>query len=308
MKPQGAVATSAAASEIVAASQGKHGPCRIPDPWEATATKVGASVQKVQLACRKQMERVEDAMEVALGNPKIRDKQLREKICLGPKKKGTCKSLWSDEEVPVSKARAEALREEARLREEKEGLENDRKALAFFKANKQRAGVESLSSGLQIKVLKAGQGAGPPSRDQKVTVHYRGINIDCVPQDGPLPCSGGTEFDSTYSCKEGTPSAERQACEKNKPIAFTANQADSFWPDVLSRMQEGSHLEAYVPYKLAYGSIDDPSKRPVKVGAKAALIFQIELVKVHDPGDAKVVKDAKGAKKQKTSGDIEQEL
>ena len=39
--------------------------------------------------------------------------------------------------------------------------------------------------------------------------------------------------------------------------------------------------EFYVPYKLAYGSIDDPSKRPAKVGPKAALIFQVELVEVH---------------------------
>ena len=38
--------------------------------------------------------------------------------------------------------------------------------------------------------------------------------------------------------------------------------------------------EFYVPYKLAYGSIDDPSKRPAKVGPKAALIFQVELVEV----------------------------
>jgi len=185
--------------------------------------------------------------------------------------------------VPGTNRKATARQKESRIREEKESKENHRRATAFLKANKKRAGVKTLPSGLQMKVLRDGHGSGPLSNpDVTVTVHYRGVNLDCVPQDGPVRCSGGTEFDSTYSCKEGTPSAEREACKKNKPISFTSTQAGSFWPEVLFGMREGSEVEVYVPYKLAYGANDDPSKRPAKVGPKAALIFQIELIKIHE--------------------------
>jgi len=282
--PKGALSLSGAARLVVAASlKPRKSPCSFAEAWRPTAAKVGKPLEKVLASCRKQIERLEGLFEDALGDPAMRDAQLREKVCLAPKKKASCESLWSDSDVPATKRKGNALREEARMREEKEGKENHRRATAFFKANKKRPGVKTLRSGLQMKVLQDGQGSGPPSHeDVRVTVHYRGVNVDCTPQDGPVRCSGGTEFDSTYSCKEGTPSAERKACEKNNPISFTPKQAGSFWPEVLSRMREGGELEVYVPYKLAYGANDDPSKRPAKVGPKAALIFQIELIKVYE--------------------------
>lgn len=280
---RGALSLSGAARLVVAASlKPKKGACSFAEAWKPTVAKVGKPLERVLGSCHKQMQRLEDAFEVALGDPAIRDAQLREKICLH-RKKAACESLWPDSEVPRTKQKAERMQNKARVQEEAEGKENDRRATAFFKANKKRAGVKALRSGLQMKVLRDGHGLGPPSGpDVRVTVHYRGFNLDCVPQDGPVRCSGGTEFDSTYSCKEGTPSAERSGCEKNKPISFTSTQAGSFWPEVLSRMREGSELEVYVPYQLAYGANDDPSKRPAKVGARAALIFQIELIQIHE--------------------------
>jgi len=280
--PRGGLSFSAAARLTVQMNP-KKGPCSFASAWEPTVAKVGQPMKQVLASCFQQMERLEDSFVAALGDPVMRDAQLREKICLKPKKKAACKVLWSDSEVPGTSRKANARKKEARTLEETEGLENHRRATAFLQANKKRAGVKTLRSGLQMKTLQDGQGSGPASDpDVTVTVHYRGVNLDCVPQDGPVRCSGGTEFDSTYSCKEGTPSAEREACKKNKPISFTSTQAGSFWPEVLFGMREGSEVEVYVPYKLAYGANDDPSKRPAKVGPKAALIFQIELIKIHE--------------------------
>lgn len=279
LRPKGRLDTLAAASKVVGAAPGKDGPCKNVEIWEATATKVGVPVTNVHLACRKQLERLEEPLEAALGDPALRGEAFRQKIC-APAKKPTCKALWSEKEVPMSKHKSAQLKEEARVREEKASKENDAMAKAFFKANGEQAGVEVFPSGLQIKVLEEGQGAGPPELDQRVTVHYRGVLIDCIPQDGPVLCKGGTEFDSTFSCKEGTPSAERTACEKNKPISFTPTQAGTFWLEILPRMKEGARVEVYVPYKLAYGSSKDPNKRPAQVGPKAALIFQVDLLKV----------------------------
>lgn len=283
--PKSRLDVAAAASKVVGIAHGKNGPCRNREIWLDVAAKHESTVPKLQVACNKALERLEEPMEAALAEPSVRDADLRKRICMA--KKPICETLWTDKEVPMSKKRAEKLREEAKTREENEGKENARKAKAFFKANRDRAGVQSFPSGLQMKVLQEGQGPGPPHVDQRVTVHYRGLLIDCIPQDGTEPCKGGTEFDSTFSCKEGTPSAERGACEKNSPISFTSTQAGTFWLEVLPRMREGSHVEVYVPFKLAYGSASDPNKRPAKVGPKAALIFQIQLVKVSEPQKSK---------------------
>eukprot|EP00933_Yihiella_yeosuensis_P040540 TRINITY_DN3486_c2_g1_i1.p1 TRINITY_DN3486_c2_g1~~TRINITY_DN3486_c2_g1_i1.p1 ORF type:complete len:481 (-),score=109.65 TRINITY_DN3486_c2_g1_i1:302-1744(-) len=271
---------SFAASEAMGAAMSKkRGPCALKEAWEPIAEKLQVRVDKAQLGCSKQLEKLEDSLEAALSDPTVKDRALRERICLAPKKKPACKTLWDDEDVPVSKEKASRLKAEAQQKENAESSKNERLAVAFFKENAKRNGVIALKSGLQVKHLTTGNGPTPKT-EQKVKVHYRGLLIDCIPQDGDAPCNGGTEFDSTFSCKEGTPSAERSACEKNAPISFTAAQAGSFWPELFSLMKEGGRAEAYVPHKLAYGSIDDPSKRPALVGPKAALIFQVEILEI----------------------------
>lgn len=291
LQPKTRLDTTSAASKVVSAAQGKSGPCKVTSAWEPTAKKMALPIEKVQLSCRHELERTEESMEAALGDPALRDEALRQRVCLKGKKQkdGVCEAVWPQSEVPMSKKTALKLKEKedekqeaaSKVREQ-EAKANEKKSKAFFKANKGRAGIQALPSGLQIKVLHTGDGAVPADPHQRVTVHYRGMNIDCAPQDGPVLCSGGTEFDSTYTCKEGTPSAERSACEKNSPISFTAHQAGTFWLELLPRMAVGTRVEAYVPYKLAYGSTDDPNHRPDKVGPRAALIFQVELIKVEE--------------------------
>jgi len=122
---------------------------------------------------------------------------------------------------------------------------------AFFRENASREGVVSLPSGLQYKILKAGRGISPGSRDM-VILHYRGRLPD------------GRVFDDSYA--EGA------------PAAYRVDQVIPGWREALQRMQEGAKWELYIPPKLAHsGGIQ---------GAAGYLprIYQIELISVSPAG------------------------
>eukprot|EP00747_Dinoflagellata_sp_TGD_P092148 gnl/TRDRNA2_/TRDRNA2_165305_c4_seq2.p1 gnl/TRDRNA2_/TRDRNA2_165305_c4~~gnl/TRDRNA2_/TRDRNA2_165305_c4_seq2.p1 ORF type:complete len:121 (-),score=10.90 gnl/TRDRNA2_/TRDRNA2_165305_c4_seq2:13-375(-) len=104
------------------------------------------------------------------------------------------------------------------------------------------------------------------------TVHYRGTLLDCAVQPGPVPCAGGFEFDSTKTL--------------GRPAHFSPKVGGSFWVYALPGMVRGDHREFYVPYLLAYGANDDPSKRAKGVGPNATLIFGVELVGIKDKDPA----------------------
>ncbi|HLP17492.1 MAG TPA: FKBP-type peptidyl-prolyl cis-trans isomerase N-terminal domain-containing protein, partial [Bacteroidota bacterium] len=65
------------------------------------------------------------------------------------------------------------------------GEKNKKDGEAFLAANKSKAGVVTLPSGLQYKVITMGTGP-KPKEDQMVVLNYRGTLID------------GTEFDNSY--------------------------------------------------------------------------------------------------------------
>ena len=67
--------------------------------------------------------------------------------------------------------------------------------IAFLKANKEKEGVIELPSGLQYKVLRAGDGADHPTVNSPCECHYEGRSASNYP-DGPV-------FDSSYA--RGTP-------------------------------------------------------------------------------------------------------
>jgi FKBP-type peptidyl-prolyl cis-trans isomerase len=74
-----------------------------------------------------------------------------------------------------------------------EAVKNEKLAQEYLEMNSKQEGVVTLKSGLQYKVLVAGQGAIPKA-DSTVEVHYRGSLID------------GTEFDNSY--------------QREKPVSF----------------------------------------------------------------------------------------
>ena len=137
-------------------------------------------------------------------------------------------------------------KERQKMKQEVEN--NQAEGQAFLKQNSQKEGVKQTSSGLQYKVLRAGQGQSPKATDT-VEVHYRGTLIN------------GQEFDSSYKRKQS--------------ISFPLNRVIKGWTEGLQLMKEGAKYEFYIPSGLAYGAGGAPNIPPHSV-----LIFQVELIKV----------------------------
>lgn len=121
---------------------------------------------------------------------------------------------------------------------------------AFLAANRTKAGVKVLPSGLQYKEIQPGKGKSPKATDT-VVVNYRGTLID------------GKEFDSSY--------------KRGQPAEFPVNGVIPGWTEALQKMKEGAKWQIYVPSKLAYGQQGAPGGL---IGPNATLIFDVELIKV----------------------------
>jgi len=120
---------------------------------------------------------------------------------------------------------------------------------AFLAENKAKEGVAVLPSGLQFKVLKAGDGRKPTATDS-VECHYRGTLIN------------GTEFDSSY--------------KTGQPATFKVSGLIPGWTEALKLMPAGSKWQLFVPPELAYG-IRGAGR---DIGPNATLIFEFELISV----------------------------
>lgn len=157
------------------------------------------------------------------------------------------------------KAALEALQADARTKQKellKQTAEkNKAEGEAFLTANKAKEGVVTLESGLQYKVLKAGDGKKPTVNDT-VSCHYRGTLID------------GTEFDSSIA--------------RNRPATFAVNQVIKGWIEALQLMPVGSKWQLFIPSGLAYGEKGPLGKGRSKIGPNATLIFEVELLSVQD--------------------------
>ena len=119
----------------------------------------------------------------------------------------------------------------------------------FLAENAKKAGVITLASGLQYKVLKAGTGR-KPRRSDRVRCHYEGT------------FTNGMVFDSSY--------------KRGEPAVFGVGQVIAGWTEALQLMSEGSEWELYIPYNLAYGEAGAHGAIP----PYAALIFKVELLEV----------------------------
>lgn len=119
---------------------------------------------------------------------------------------------------------------------------------AFLAENAKQGDVVVTESGLQYKVIKAGNGLKPNAND-KVTVHYTGRLID------------GTVFDSSV--------------ERGAPATFGVSQVIPGWVEALQLMSEGAEWELYIPSDLAYGP-----QGTGPIGPDSTLIFNVQLIKV----------------------------
>jgi FKBP-type peptidyl-prolyl cis-trans isomerase FklB len=161
------------------------------------------------------------------------------------------KHLMTDEEVKIALTALETeLREKARVEYEAMASANKKEGNDFLAANKAKDGVQTLPSGLQYKVLKAGTGPKPAATDS-VSCNYKGTFLN------------GKEFDS--SDKHG-----------GKPVTFGVSEVIKGWTEALLQMPVGSKWQLFVPSDLAYG----PRGAGQEIGPNTALVFEVELVAI----------------------------
>jgi len=136
----------------------------------------------------------------------------------------------------------------------------------FLAENKTKEGVQVTASGLQYKVITAGNGDKPKATDT-VKVNYVGKLVN------------GTEFDSSI--------------KRGQPVEFPVNGVIPGWTEALQLMPKGSKWEIYIPSELAYGPAGQGPIPPA-----STLIFEVELLEIKAaPAEAAPAAAAKPAKK-----------
>jgi len=126
-------------------------------------------------------------------------------------------------------------------------------AAQFLARNAGAAGVTTTASGLQYKIVEAGDpNAASPRPTAMVTVDFYGRLLD------------GTEFDS--SAKPGTASTVQ------------ANGVMKGWTEALSAMKPGAKWQLFIPPDLGFG-------RTTRLGVPGGslLIYELKLVRVSAP-------------------------
>ncbi len=127
---------------------------------------------------------------------------------------------------------------------------NEKVAQRFLTRNAKLAGVKTTASGLEYKVIAAGDTtAAAPAPTDTVTVQYRGRLAD------------GTEFDSSY--------------KRGQPATFPVNAVIKGWQEALVMMKPGARWELFVPPDLGYGSSPRPGIPPGSL-----LIFDVNLLSI----------------------------
>jgi FKBP-type peptidyl-prolyl cis-trans isomerase len=126
--------------------------------------------------------------------------------------------------------------------------ENKKAGEAFLAENDTKEGVVTLLSGLQYKILKAGNGKKPTDTDT-VECSYRGTLIN------------GTEFDASAPGKSAT---------------LRVSALIPGWSEALKLMPVGSRWQIFIPSQLAYG--EKGSGR--NIGPNETLVFELELLAI----------------------------
>ena len=125
---------------------------------------------------------------------------------------------------------------------------NKQKGEKFLEANAKKDGVVTTESGLQYKIIEAGNDVKPGPQDT-VWVRYKGSLLD------------GTVFD--------------QVAEDAEPIRLTLNRVVAGWTEGLQLIGEGGKIDLYLPSELGYGEQGNQT-----IPGNSALIFNVELTKV----------------------------
>jgi FKBP-type peptidyl-prolyl cis-trans isomerase FklB len=176
-------------------------------------------------------------------DPKVLQQGLEDSLAGG-------KTLLSEDEARATLTEFQnEMRQKQQEKMKQAGETNKKEGDAFLAANKAKADVVTLPSGLQYKILTPGTGPKPTATDS-VVCNYRGTLID------------GKEFDSSY--------------KRGQPATFPVGGVIKGWTEALQLMPVGSKWQLFVPSDLAYaerGSGPD-------IGPNATLIFEVELLSI----------------------------
>lgn len=159
-------------------------------------------------------------------------------------------ALENEEVKKILTTLQKQIQEQQKVFVEQIAEKNQEEGQKFLQNNKEKDGVEVLSSGLQYKILESGTGKNPSINDI-VSVHYRGTLLD------------GTVFDSTY--------------ERDQPQEFPVNRVIPGWSEALKKMRVGDKWRIFIPPYLAYGE----NGYGPKIQPNATLVFEMELLKIN---------------------------
>lgn len=151
--------------------------------------------------------------------------------------------------------KAEWLWTEEQFPEQRRGTiqYNTREGAKYRVAYEKEAGVVKTASGILYKVLQAGDASRPsPLPTQKVHAKYTGWLVD------------GTEFDSSAAFPNGA--------------EFPVRGVIQGWQETLQSMRIGEKRKVVIPPELGYGA----QSMGGKIGPNSTLVFEMELVSVHD--------------------------
>jgi len=181
-------------------------------------------------------------------NIEINIKALTQGIRDGMKEGDVC--LLSQEEIQkIMMAFQQEMQEKSSTQRTTAGDKNLQEGVAFLQENGEKEGVVTLESGLQYKILVAGDGPSPKVTD-RVKTHYRGTLTD------------GTEFDNSI--------------KRGEPIEFMVNGVIAGWTEALQLMKVGAKWQLFVPSELGYGA----NGAGEIIGPNAVLIFEVELISI----------------------------
>lgn len=131
-----------------------------------------------------------------------------------------------------------------------EAVRNLKTAELILEANARRDGVVTTASGLQYRILHAGQGR-QPRPGETVRVHYRGRLLN------------GAVFDDSH--------------RRGEPQVVDTRHVIRAWQEALPLMREGAQWELFVHPRLGYGLAGAGDG---VIGHNALLLFELDLIAV----------------------------